>query len=194
MLDVVRRTAEQVFMPLTVGGGIRTIEDIRQLLQSGCDKVSINSTACKNPDFVRQASERFGAQCIVVNIDPKRVLRDGKEFWEVHINGGRTPTGLEAVEWARQVEALGAGEIVLTSMDKDGTKDGYDLPITAAVSEAVQIPVVASGGAGHPLHLIQAIQTGHADAVLAASIFHFGEFTIQETKRMMAEHGIPVRL
>jgi cyclase len=191
---VVRRTAEQVFMPLTVGGGIRTIEDIRQLLQAGCDKVSINSTACKNPDFVRQASERFGAQCIVVNIDPKRVLRDGKEFWEVHINGGRTPTGLEAVEWARQVEALGAGEIVLTSMDKDGTKDGYDLPITAAVSEAVQIPVVASGGAGHPLHLIQAIQTGHADAVLAASIFHFGEFTIQETKRMMAEHGIPVRL
>jgi cyclase len=194
MLDVVRRTAEQVFMPLTVGGGIRTIEDIRQLLQAGCDKVSINSTACKNPDFVRQASERFGAQCIVVNIDPKRVLRDGMEFWEVHINGGRTPTGLEAVEWARQVEALGAGEIVLTSMDKDGTKDGYDLPITAAVSDAVQIPVVASGGAGHPLHLIQAIQTGHADAVLAASIFHFGEFTIQETKRMMAEHGIPVRL
>lgn len=194
MLDVVRRTAEQVFMPLTVGGGIRTIEDIRQLLQAGCDKVSINSTACKNPDFVRQASERFGAQCIVVNIDPKRVLRDGKEFWEVHINGGRTPTGLEAVEWARQVEALGAGEIVLTSMDRDGTKDGYDLPITAAVSDAVQIPVVASGGAGHPLHLIQAIQTGRADAVLAASIFHFGEFTIQETKRMMAEHGIPVRL
>jgi cyclase len=194
MLDVVRRTAEQVFMPLTVGGGIRTIEDIRQLLQAGCDKVSINSTACKNPDFVRQASERFGAQCIVVNIDPKRVLRDGKEFWEVHINGGRTPTGLEAVEWARTVEALGAGEIVLTSMDRDGTKDGYDLPITAAVSDAVQIPVVASGGAGHPLHLIQAIQTGHADAVLAASIFHFGEFTIQETKRLMAEHGIPVRL
>ncbi len=194
MLDVVRRTAEQVFMPLTVGGGIRTIEDIRRLLQAGCDKVSINSTACKNPDFVRQASERFGAQCIVVNIDPKRVLRDGREFWEVHINGGRTPTGLEAVEWARQVEALGAGEIVLTSMDRDGTKDGYDLPITAAVSDAVQIPVVASGGAGHPLHLIQAIQTGHADAVLAASIFHFGEFTIQETKRMMAEHGIPVRL
>jgi cyclase len=194
MLDVVRRTADQIFMPLTVGGGIRTMEDIRQLLQAGCDKVSINSTACKNPDFVRQASERFGAQCIVVNIDPKRVLRDGKEFWEVHINGGRTPTGLEAVEWARHVESLGAGEIVLTSMDRDGTKDGYDLPITAAVSDAVQIPVVASGGAGHPLHLIQAIQTGHADAVLAASIFHFGEFTIQETKRMMAEHGIPVRL
>jgi imidazole glycerol-phosphate synthase subunit HisF len=194
MLDVVRRTADQIFMPLTVGGGIRTIEDIRQLLQAGCDKVSINSTACKNPDFVRQASERFGAQCIVVNIDPKRVLRDGKEFWEVHINGGRTPTGLEAVDWARQVERLGAGEIVLTSMDRDGTKDGYDIPITSAVSDAVQIPVVASGGAGHPLHLIQAIQNGRADAVLAASIFHFGEFTIQETKQMMADHGIPVRL
>ena len=194
MLDVVRRTADQIFMPLTVGGGIRTIEDIRQLLQAGCDKVSINSTACKNPDFVRQASERFGAQCIVVNIDPKRVLKDGKEFWEVHINGGRTPTGLEAVDWARQVEHLGAGEIVLTSMDRDGTKDGYDIPITSAVSDAVQIPVVASGGAGHPLHLIQAIQNGRADAVLAASIFHFGEFTIQETKQMMADHGIPVRL
>jgi cyclase len=194
MLDVVRRTADQIFMPLTVGGGIRTIEDIRQLLQAGCDKVSINSTACKNPDFVRQASERFGAQCIVVNIDPKRVLKDGKEFWEVHINGGRTPTGLEAVDWARQVERLGAGEIVLTSMDRDGTKDGYDIPITSAVSDAVQIPVVASGGAGHPLHLIQAIQNGRADAVLAASIFHFGEFTIQETKQMMADHGIPVRL
>ena len=194
MLDVVRRTADQIFMPLTVGGGIRTIEDIRQLLQAGCDKVSINSTACKNPDFVRQASERFGAQCIVVNIDPKRVFKDGKEFWEVHINGGRTPTGLEAVDWARQVERLGAGEIVLTSMDRDGTKDGYDIPITSAVSDAVQIPVVASGGAGHPLHLIQAIQNGRADAVLAASIFHFGEFTIQETKQMMADHGIPVRL
>ena len=194
MLDVVRRTADQIFMPLTVGGGIRTIEDIRQLLQAGCDKVSINSTACKNPDFVRQASERFGAQCIVVNIDPKRVFKDGKEFWEVHINGGRTPTGLEAVDWARQVERLGAGEIVLTSMDRDGTKDGYDIPITSAVSDAVQIPVVASGGAGPPLHLIQAIQNGRADAVLAASIFHFGEFTIQETKQMMADHGIPVRL
>ena len=194
MLDVVRRTAEQVFMPLTVGGGIRSLDDIRALLQAGCDKVSINSTACKDPNFVRQAAERFGSQCIVVNIDPKRVMRDGEEFWEVHINGGRLPTGLEAVQWARRVEELGAGEIVLTSMDRDGTKDGYDLPITAAVSDAVQIPVVASGGAGHPLHLIQAIQTGHADAVLAASIFHFGEFTIQETKRMMAEHGIPVRL
>jgi cyclase len=194
MLDVVRRTAEQIFMPLTVGGGIRTLDDIRALLQAGCDKVSINSTACKDPDFVRRAAERFGSQCIVVNIDPKRVLKDGKEFWEVHINGGRLPTGLEAVEWARRVEELGAGEIVLTSMDRDGTKDGYDLPITSAVSDAVEIPVVASGGAGAPIHLVDAIKIGKADAVLAASIFHFGEYTIAETKKMMAEHGIPVRL
>jgi cyclase len=194
MLDVVRRTAEKIFMPLTVGGGIRTLDDIRMLLQAGCDKVSINSTACKNPEFVRQAADRFGSQCIVVNIDPRRVNRDGKEFWEVHINGGRTPTGLEAVEWAQQVEELGAGEIVITSMDRDGTKDGYDLPITAAVSQHVQIPVVASGGAGKPEHLVEAILIGKADAVLAASIFHFGEFTISQTKRMMAESGIPVRL
>ena len=194
MLDVVRRTAEQVFMPLTVGGGIRTLEDIRRLLQAGCDKVSINSTACKSPEFVKQAAERFGSQCIVVNIDPRRVLRDGKEFWEVFINGGRTPTGLEAVDWAEQVEALGAGEIVVTSMDRDGTKDGYDLPITSAVSRRVQIPVVASGGAGRPEHLVDAILIGKADAVLAASIFHFGEFTIEQTKRMMAENGIPIRL
>ena len=194
MLDVVRRTAEQIFMPLTVGGGIRTLDDIRMLLQAGCDKVSINSTACKNPEFVKQAAERFGSQCIVVNIDPRRVTRDGKEFWEVHINGGRTPTGLEAVSWAKQVEALGAGEIVVTSMDRDGTKDGYDLPITSAISQRVQIPVVASGGAGKPEHLVDAILIGKADAVLAASIFHFGEFTISQTKRMMAESGIPVRL
>jgi cyclase len=194
MLDVVRRTAEQVFMPLTVGGGIRTLDDIRVLLQAGCDKVSINSTACKNPDFVKSAADRFGSQCIVVNIDPRRVIRNGREFWEVHINGGRTPTGLEAVEWAQRVAELGAGEIVVTSMDRDGTKDGYDLPITLAVSEAVSIPVVASGGAGHPKHLVDAILVGKADAVLAASIFHFGEFTIAETKQMMAENGIPVRL
>lgn len=194
MLDVVRRTADQVFMPLTVGGGIRTVDDIRQLLQAGCDKVSINSSACKNPQLVYEASKRFGAQCIVVNIDPKRVLRDGKEFWEVHINGGRTPTGLEAVAWAREVERLGAGEIVLTSMDRDGTKDGYDLPITSAVSDAVDIPVVASGGAGSPQHMVDAIKIGKADAVLAASIFHFGEYSIEETKRLMANQGIPVRL
>lgn len=194
MIDVVRRTAEQVFMPLTVGGGIRTIEDIRVLLNAGSDKVSINSAACRNPDFVQQAAKRFGSQCIVVNIDPKRVWRDGREVWEVHINGGRIPTGLEAVTWARQVEQLGAGEIVLTSMDRDGTKDGYDLEITAAVSQAVSIPVVASGGAGRPEHLADAVQIGKADAALAASIFHFGEYTIQETKLLMASRGIPVRL
>lgn len=194
MLDVVQRCAEQVFMPLTVGGGIRTIEDVRTLLSAGCDKVSINSTACKDPEFIKRAADRFGSQCIVVNIDPKRVMKDGKEFWEVHINGGRTPTGLEAVAWAREVERLGAGEIVLTSMDADGTCDGYDLPITRAVSDAVTIPVVASGGAGKPQHLVDAIVKGGADAVLAASIFHFGQFTIAETKQFLHNAGIPVRL
>ena len=194
MLEMVRRTAEQVFMPLTVGGGIRTLEDIRSLLNAGTDKVSINSAACQNPEFVRQAAQRFGSQCIVVNIDPKRVTREGEEVWEVHINGGRKPTGLEAVAWAREVEQLGAGEIVLTSMDCDGTKDGYDLEVTAAVSEAVSIPVVASGGAGKPEHLADAITIGKADAALAASIFHFGEYSIHETKLIMASHGVPVRL
>jgi cyclase len=194
MLDVVRRTAEVVFMPLTVGGGIRTLDDIRQLLSAGSDKVSINSAAPRNPEFVRQAARRFGSQCIVVNIDPKRVQREGREFWEVHINGGRVGTGLEAVTWAREVERLGAGEIVLTSMDADGTKNGYDLEITAAVSEAVSIPVVASGGAGCPEHLAEAILVGKADAALAASIFHYGEYTIRETKEVMAARGVPVRM
>ena len=194
MIDVVRRTADQVFMPLTVGGGIRTIDDIRDLLQAGCEKVSLNSIACKNPDFIRQASERFGAQCIVVNMDPRRVIKDGKEFWEVFIHGGRTPTGIEVVEWAQRVEELGAGEIVVTSMDRDGTKDGYDLPITQAVSKAVSIPVVASGGAGNPQHMVDAILMAQADAVLAASIFHFGQYTIAQTKHLMAQNGIPVRL
>ncbi|MBB74631.1 MAG: imidazole glycerol phosphate synthase subunit HisF [Planctomycetaceae bacterium] len=193
MMDVVRRTAERVFMPLTVGGGIRTIADIRELLNAGSDKVSINSAACRQPEFVREAAERFGSQCIVVNVDPKRVQHQGTEVWEVHINGGRIATGLRAVEWAQQVEELGAGEIVLTSMDCDGTKDGYDLEITSAVSEAVSIPVVASGGAGNPKHLADAIEHGKADAALAASIFHFGEFSIGETKRVMAARGIPVR-
>jgi cyclase len=191
---VVRRTAEVIFMPLTVGGGIRTLEDIRSLLNAGCDKVSINSAASRDPEFVARAARRFGSQCIVVNIDPKRVLREGREVWEVHINGGRIGTGREAVTWAREVERLGAGEIVLTSMDADGTKDGYDLEITAAVSEAVSIPVVASGGAGCPDHLADAILVGGADAALAASIFHYGEYTIQQTKRVMRERGIPVRL
>jgi imidazole glycerol-phosphate synthase subunit HisF len=196
MLDVVRRTAEQVFMPLTVGGGIRTIDDIRALLNAGSDKVSINSAACKNPEFVREAARRFGSQCIVVNIDPKRVpVPSGSRYmFEVFINGGRVPTGLEAVAWACRVEELGAGEIVLTSMDCDGTKDGYDLEITRAVSEAVSIPVVASGGAGKPEHLADAVLLGKADAALAASIFHFGDYSIHQTKQVMASRGIPVRL
>jgi imidazole glycerol-phosphate synthase subunit HisF len=194
MLDVVRRTAEVVFMPLCVGGGIRTIEDIRALLSAGSDKVSINSAACRNPEFVAEAARRFGSQCIVVNIDPKRVERDGREFWEVHINGGRIGTGREAVAWAREVEQLGAGEIVLTSMDADGTKDGYDLEITRAVTAAVSIPVIASGGAGCPDHLADAILLGGAEAALAASIFHFGEYTIRETKQVMQARGVPVRL
>jgi len=194
MLDVVRRTAEVVFMPLTVGGGIRTIDDVRALLNAGADKVSINSAACRNPDFVHQAARRFGSQCIVVNIDPKRVVKEGREVWEVHINGGRIGTGLEAVAWAQEVERLGAGEIVLTSMDADGTKDGYDLEITRAVTRVVRVPVVASGGAGCPQHLADAILLGGAEAALAASIFHFGEFSSRQTKQVMRDRGIPVRL
>ncbi len=191
--DVVRRTAEVCFMPVTVGGGIRTLDDIRALLNSGADKVSINSAAVKDPEFVQRAARRFGSQCIVVNIDPKRVQRDGREVWEVHINGGRIPTGLEAVAWAREVERLGAGEIVLTSMDADGTKNGYDLPMTRAVVDAVEIPVVASGGAGAPEHLRAALIEGGASAALAASIFHYREYTIAETKAYLARHGVPVR-
>lgn len=194
IVDVVRRTAEEIFMPLTVGGGVRTVEDVRTLLSAGCDKVSINSAACQDPDFIARAADRFGSQCIVVNIDPKRVMKDGEEVWEVHINGGRKPTGLMAVEWAKKVESLGAGEIVLTSMDADGTRDGYDIEITSAVSQAVSIPVVASGGAGGPQHLADAIKFGKADAALAASIFHFGEYTIAETKQVMRDAGIAVRL
>jgi cyclase len=193
MLDVVRRTAEVVFMPLTVGGGIRELDDIRALLNAGSDKVSINSAACRDPQFVAAAARRFGSQCIVVNIDPKRVRRNGQETWEVHINGGRIGTGLEAVPWAREVQGLGAGEIVLTSMDADGTKDGYDIEITAAVTAAVSIPVVASGGAGCPDHLADAILLGGADAALAASIFHYGEYTIAQTKAVMRQRGINVR-
>ena len=197
ILDVVRRTAGECFMPLTVGGGVRSIEDVRALLSGGADKVSINSAACRDPDFVAAAARRFGRQCIVVNIDPKRVVRDGREVWEVHINGGRLPTGLEAVAWARRVEQLGAGEIVLTSMDADGTKDGYDLPMTRAVAAAVSIPVVASGGCGSPQHMIDVLSptadSPGADAALAASIFHYGEYTIARTKQAIAEAGLPVR-
>jgi cyclase len=208
MLDVVRQVAEQCFMPFTVGGGIRTIEDVTALIQAGAEKVSINTAAVVNPAIVTQTARRFGRCATVVNIDPRRVdagdfrrrtgrepqtlSRDGRVF-EVHTHGGRTPTGMEAVAWARQVVELGAGEIVLTSMDADGTKAGYDIEITSAVAAAVKVPVVASGGAGSPEHLADAILLGKADAALAASIFHFGEFTIAQTKEIMRARGIPVR-
>src|SRR5262249_42471936 len=194
MLDVVRRVSEQIFMPFTVGGGIRTLDDATCLIQAGAEKVSINSAAVRDPDLVTQVARKFGRCATVVNIDPRRVMRDGKESWEVRINGGRVPTGLEAVAWAREVERLGAGEIVLTSMDADGTKAGYDLEMTRAVSEAVGIPVVASGGAGNPEHLYLALTKGKADAALAASIFHYGEYPVPVTKKYLAERGVPVRL
>jgi cyclase len=192
MVDVIERAASQCFMPLTVGGGIRTLDDATRLIQAGTEKVSLNSAAVKTPELITEVSRKFGRCATVVNIDPRRVDRDGREFWEVHINGGRKPTGLEAVAWAREVERLGAGEIVLTSMDADGTKNGYDLPMLSAVSRAVNIPVVASGGAGGPDHLRAAFEAG-ADAALAASIFHYGEYTIPDTKEYLARHGIPVR-
>lgn len=192
--EMVRHVAEECFMPFTVGGGIRTLADARRLIQAGAEKVSINSAAVKTPELISEVAGAFGSCATVVNIDPKRVTKAGAEFWDVHINGGRIPTGLEAVAWAQRVVELGAGEIVLTSMDCDGTKDGYDLEITRAVSEAVSVPVVASGGAGHPEHLADAILQGKADAALAASIFHFGEFTIAETKQLMRDRGVPVRL
>lgn len=192
-LDMVRRVSEQIFMPFTVGGGIRTLDDATRLIQAGAEKVSINSAAVKNPALVTEVARKFGRCATVVNIDPRRVQRDGRENWEVHINGGRIPTGLDAVAWAKKVEELGAGEIVLTSMDADGTKRGYDLPMTEAVANAVGIPVVASGGAGHPQHLVDAFRVG-ADAALAASIFHYDEFSIPVTKRYLAEHGVAVRL
>ncbi len=194
MLDVVRHVAEECFMPFTVGGGIRTIEDVTRLVQAGAEKVSINTAAVLNPAIITETARRFGRCCTVVNIDPKRVYKDGREIWDVHIHGGRTPTGLEAVAWARRVEELGAGEIVLTCMDADGTQDGYDLEITRTVAEAVHIPVVASGGAGKPEHLADAVTLGKADAALVASIFHFGTYTIRETKQLMADRGIPMRL
>jgi len=193
MLDYVRRAAEEVFMPLTAAGGVRTLEDFRNLLNAGADKVGINSTAVRNPDLITAASKRFGAQCVVVAIDPKRVQRDGREVWEVYINGGRLPTGLEAVAWAQEVERRGAGEILLTVMDADGMQTGYDLEITKAVAQAVGIPVIASGGAGCPQHLYDVFTQGLADAALAASIFHFGTYTIAETKEFLAQRGVPVR-
>lgn len=194
IVDVVRHTAEQVFMPLTVGGGIRTVDDCRTMLNAGADKVSINSAAVRNPQFITEASGKFGAQCIVVAIDPKRVIKDGREVWEVHINGGRVATGLEAVAWARKVQELGAGEILLTVMDADGTQSGYDVEITAAVASAVSIPVIASGGAGSPEHIYQVLTAGRADAALAASIFHFGTYSIEQTKQYLADRKVPVRL
>ena len=193
ILEVVQRVAEECFMPFTVGGGIRTIDDVTRLVQAGAEKVSINTAAVVTPEIVTETARRFGSCATVVNIDPKRVRKNGGEIWDVHVHGGRTPTGLEAVPWARRVEELGAGEIVLTCMDADGTQDGYDLEITRAVSEAVTIPVVASGGAGCPEHLVDAVTLGKADAALAASIFHFGTYSIRETKRFMADRGIPVR-
>jgi cyclase len=193
MLEMVRRVAEQIFMPFTVGGGIRTIEDATQLIQAGAEKVSLNSAAVKTPELIAEVSRKFGTCATVVNIDPRRVQRDGREFWEVHVNGGRVPTGLEAVAWAKRVVELGAGEIVLTSMDADGTKNGYDIPMLEAVTRAVNVPVVASGGAGNPEHLRLAFEAG-ADAALAASIFHYNEFSIPDTKAYLAAKGISVRV
>jgi cyclase len=191
LLDVVRRTAEACFMPLTVGGGVRTTDDVRTLLASGADKVSINTAAVQRRALVREAAEKFGAQCVVVAIDAKRVA---PARWEVFTHGGRNPTGLDAVAYAREVVALGAGEILLTSMDRDGTKQGYDLALTRAIADAVPVPVIASGGAGTLGHLVDGIREGGATAVLAASIFHFGEFTIREAKEHMANAGLPMRL
>ncbi len=190
MIHVVERVAGEVFIPLTVGGGIRRLEDIRRLLNAGADKVSINTAAISRPEFVREASERFGNQCIVVAIDAKRV---GPQQWQIFTHGGRRPTGLDAVDWARRMAAAGAGEILLTSMDRDGTRNGFDLELTRAVSDVVPVPVIASGGVGNLAHLAAGILSGHADAVLAASIFHFGEYSLREAKRYLAEQGIEVR-
>jgi len=190
ILDVVSRTAEVAFMPLTVGGGVRQVEDIRKLLLAGADKVSINTAAVKDPDFVARAAARFGAQCIVVAIDAKSV---GQDRWEIFTHGGREATGIDAVAFAQQVVSLGAGEILLTSMDRDGTKSGFNIPLTRAIADAVSVPVIASGGVGTLDHLVEGVRDGHASAVLAASIFHFGEFSIAEAKAHMAKHGILVR-
>ncbi len=191
MIDVVERTADQVFMPLTVGGGLRSVEDIRAMLKAGADKVSLNTSAGRDPGLVREASRRFGNQCIVVAIDAKRVA-PGK--WEVFTHGGRNATGIDVVDWAIRMREHGAGELLLTSMDADGTKDGYDVPLTRAVCDAVDIPVIASGGAGRLEHLAEVLRDGHASAVLAASIFHFGTFTVRQAKEHLRQTGLPVRL
>ncbi len=193
-IHTVERMASEVFIPLTVGGGVRTLADIRALLNAGADKVAINSAAVKVPEFVREASEKFGAQCIVVAIDAKQVSGDGEPLkWEIFTHGGRNPTGLDAVDWAVKMAEYGAGEILLTSMDRDGTKDGFNLPLTRAVSEAVNVPVIASGGVGNLQHLVDGVVEGKADAVLAASIFHFAEYSIAEAKQYMRERGVEVR-
>ena len=194
-LELARKVAESIFLPFTVGGGIRTINDIRALLNAGCDKVSINTAAVKDPDFVKKASARFGSQCIVVAIDAKcKSKMRGKDEWQVFINGGRTPTGLDAVKWAKKMESFGAGEILLTSMDYDGTKEGYDLALTRKISESVNIPVIASGGAGNLEHLYYALTEGKADAVLAASIFHFREYSVREAKKYLKNKKVAVRI
>ncbi len=197
ILDVVRRTAEQVFIPLTVGGGIRVNEDIRRMLHAGADKVGINTAAVFRPEFVREAATQFGSQCIVVAIDAKCVERDGQNIpvrWEIFTHGGRKPTGLDAVAWAKRMEEYGAGEILLTSMDRDGSKIGYDLSLTRTIADAVTIPVIASGGVGTMQHLLEGLQEGRADAVLAASIFHFRQHTIPEVKVFLQDHGVEVRI
>ena len=195
MLDVVRHTAEACFMPLTVGGGVRTVEDIRALLTSGADKVSINTAAVTRRQFVAEAAEKFGDQCIVVAIDAKKVSKPGEaDRWEIFTHGGRNATGIDAIAYAREVVALGAGEILLTSMDRDGTRNGYDIALTRAIAEAVTVPVIASGGVGNLEHLVDGIRDGHASAVLAASIFHFGEYSVRDAKSYMARAGLPVRM
>ena len=190
LIDVVKKTAEQVFMPLTVGGGIRNLEDIRELLNAGADKVSVNTSAVKTPELIKEASDKFGSQCIVVAIDAKR----NSESWQVYINGGRTPVDKDAIEWAKEVEGLGAGEILLTSMDFDGTKDGYDIKLTKAISDSVNIPVIASGGAGKLEHFLEVLTKGSADAALAASVFHYQEFKIKQVKEYLGKNSVEIRV
>ncbi len=195
MVHVVEQVASEVFIPLTVGGGIRSLEDIRRMLNAGADKIGINSAAVARPEFVREAAQRFGSQCIVVAIDAKKVSKDGEDpRWEIFTHGGRKTTGIDAIEWAKQMVAYGAGEILLTSMDRDGTREGFDLPLTRAISKAVSVPVIASGGVGNLDHLAEGVLQGKADAVLAASIFHFAEYSIEQAKQHMAARGIEVRL
>ncbi len=194
MADVVQHVVEECFMPLTVGGGIRTLDDATRLIQAGAEKVSINSSAVKNPDLLAQIARKFGRCATVLGLDANRVMKDGMEIWEVFINGGRTGTGIKVMDWVKQAEALGAGEIVLNVMNADGTKAGYDLEMTFAVSDAVKIPVVASGGAGSPEDMLKVLTTGHADAALAASIFHFNEYTVGSVKQYLSDNGVPVRL